>query len=291
VYKAVGYAIEHVATKGGVDVVQVPVAVPLDIEKVLADFKTALGTNTKLCIIDHINSPYAFVLPIERFISIAHEHNALVLIDGAHSLGQIPIDMGKIDADFYTSNCHKWFFSGSGSAFLWINPKHQDHIFPNVISHGFKDGLTARFCWTGTADYTPFLSINASIDMFNRLGFDKIMTHNNTLALEAAKYLRSLWGTRFSVDEKLGYNASMYTIQLPEPKSELKDKPVGERAVLLGDLLIERYKIEVPIIAGASVWWLRISAQIYNCMEDYVALGEAVNKLLGRFGEDLILSS
>jgi selenocysteine lyase/cysteine desulfurase len=31
-----------------------------------------------------------------------------VLIDGAHALGSLDINMAEIDADYYVSNAHKW---------------------------------------------------------------------------------------------------------------------------------------------------------------------------------------
>ena len=32
----------------------------------------------------------------------------LVLVDGAHSLGMLDVDLSTLDCDFFVSNCHKW---------------------------------------------------------------------------------------------------------------------------------------------------------------------------------------
>ena len=65
-------------------------------EKVLQE-----NTNVKLVIIDAITSISALKLPIKKLSEVCHKHNALVLIDGAHAPGQIPLDLERIGADFF----------------------------------------------------------------------------------------------------------------------------------------------------------------------------------------------
>lgn len=54
---------------------------------------------------DHITSPTSIVMPIETIIDICHKHGAVVLVDGAHAIGQIPLNMKTIGADVYICKC------------------------------------------------------------------------------------------------------------------------------------------------------------------------------------------
>jgi selenocysteine lyase/cysteine desulfurase len=56
----------------------------------------------------HIVSVPAVILPVKELTALCHAHGTLVLIDGAHALGQIPVDVTDLGADFWLGNGHKW---------------------------------------------------------------------------------------------------------------------------------------------------------------------------------------
>lgn len=75
--------------------------------------------------------------------------NIPVLVDGAHALGQAPVDLQKLGADYYTSNCHKWFCSPKGAAFLHVRKERQHRLRPLITSHGRDSGFSSQFIWAG----------------------------------------------------------------------------------------------------------------------------------------------
>jgi isopenicillin-N epimerase len=75
----------------------------------------------------------------------------------------------------------------------------------------------------------------------------------------------------------------MAAIPLPDAQTS------GRYAILHGldvmrDQLLRRFQIEVPVFPWPAPpkRLLRVSAQLYNAMPDYVKLAEAVKVLLGR---------
>lgn len=79
--------------------------------------------------------------------------NVPILIDGAHALGSLDLQLSRFCPDFYASNCHKWFCCPKGSAFLYVKEDRQPHTRPLVISHGFGSGFNSEFIWTGKILY------------------------------------------------------------------------------------------------------------------------------------------
>lgn len=73
-----------------------------------------------------------------------------VLLDGAHTLGMLPMDVEYLGADYFVANCHKWFSSVRGAAILYVDSKHLSSFKPLIVSHGSGSGFTSDFIWDGT---------------------------------------------------------------------------------------------------------------------------------------------
>ena len=288
-YNACRNALDFVAGESGASVVVAAVPFPLaGPDEIVDAILEKVTVRTRLCLIDHITSQTAVVNPVERLIANLSELGVDTLVDGAHAPGMVPLELQRLGAAYYTGNCHKWLCAPKGAALLYVRRDRQDKIRPLAISHGANSPRTDRsrflleFEWTGTDDPTPWLCVSESIRFMETLhaeGWRGIMAHNHSLAVRARRILCGRLGIPEPCPE--GMLGSMASIPLPD-----SDAPVRSPLFIdpLQGVLLERFAIEVPVIPWPARprCLIRVSAQLYNRLEQYERLADALAEVLSR---------
>ena len=55
------------------------------------------------------------VLPAKEICQLARKHGVLTHVDGAHAIGQIPLNLHDLGCDFYATSPHKWLLAPKGT--------------------------------------------------------------------------------------------------------------------------------------------------------------------------------
>ena len=279
--------LRHVAAQRGASVVAVPVEFPSSgpdalVERLLA----AVTPRTRLCLVSHITAPSALLLPIARIARELESRGVAVLVDGAHAIGQVPVNVAEIGASYYTANFHKWPCAPKGAGMLWAREDRQAGLRPRVLSNSAESGRPGRprfnveFDYVGTSDMTAWLCVPEALRAVEEIGggpggWDAVRGHNHRLALAGRDVVcRALGIQPPAPDSMLG---SMATIPLP-------GKPAAEAPDPLWTALLERHRIQIPVWQAGGVRTMRLSAQLYNSREQYEYLAAALVEELKREG-------
>jgi isopenicillin-N epimerase len=258
---------------------QQPIPLPAgSAAEIVEQFWKGVTSRTRVIFLSHITSPTALKLPVADICHLARQAGILTVIDGAHAPGQIQLDLGAIDADFYTANAHKWMCAPKGSAFLYTRQDRQHLIEPLVVSWGWGDGGDFSFGspyldylqWSGTNDPAAYLSVPAAIQFQATYDWPAVRQRCQHLALQALHQICEMTGLPMIYQDEIALNQQMVVAPLP----------------LINDLrafkskLYEAYRVEVPFIQWQDRQLIRISVQAYNTRADIDALCIGLERML-----------
>eukprot|EP00439_Symbiodinium_sp_Y106_P031667 s5183_g3.t2 len=250
-------------------------------ERILASLEGCLQPNTSLVILDAIPSNAPFVLPLREAVALcrAKAPEAFVMVDAAHGLFSLPLKLtgpSAVPVDALVTNCHKWFCGPKGTAVLYVAPEHQKWVDPLVISHGYGSDFPSGFYWPGLSDFTSWLALDEVLAFWDLVGLEPARIYGNYLVMDAATMLAESWDTSLGIPEDL--LGPMALVALPPFKTLQDRRYTYDDAEAVQNALFQR-RIEVPVKVLSGNLYVRISAHIYNHIEEYEILRDAVLEL------------
>jgi isopenicillin-N epimerase len=271
VYNSVRRAVDDKCRETGARPVIADLSLSPDPDSCLARVAAAVTPNTRLAIIDHIASAPALMFPVKAMTRALQAKGVRVLVDGAHALGHVDLDVDDIGADWYTANAHKWLFAPKGTAFLHARDPKAIDLRPLAISHYVREPFPRCFDYVGTRDVTPFLTVPDALDFIEGLGG----------AAAYRGYMHSLSRAGKDVMGRLGLApiapdtmfAAMHAFHLPQRRPV-----VPEDALEIIDGFWDRHRIQVAASVYKGQLVLRLSAQAYVGIEDYEQLAEVIER-------------
>jgi cysteine desulfurase family protein len=98
--------------------------------------EAAIQPNTKLIVATHASNSTGSIMPIAGFAEVARNREILLLVDGAQTLGAIPVDMQELGVDLYAFPGHKGLLGPTGTGGLYIGPNVDLEEFTPLRSGG-----------------------------------------------------------------------------------------------------------------------------------------------------------
>lgn len=285
-YNAVRQTLEFSARRAEVRVRVVDVPFPVASPDVVRDLVLeAVSDRVRLVVLDHITSPTALAFPVDEIVD-ALEPEIPVLVDGAHGPGQVELNLDSLGASWYTGNLHKWVCAPHGSAFLHTRADRIAETVPTVISHAWNsplpDGTTryqGLFDWTGTTDFSPWLVLPDVLKFLGDSepgGWAGIMRRNHELAIAARDLLCETLDVEVPAPDIMV--GSMVGLPLP---AAVGPDPGGQLSPLNARLLADGFETVVSLWPNWPHQVIRVSAHLYNTLDEYEALAERLSDLVG----------
>ena len=186
-YNAMQWAMNELAERRGATVARLNIPEPASHDGIIHAYRKALDANpkTKLLLLTHCNNKTGLLLPVKEIVALARPRGIDVVVDAAHSFGQVPLSMAALDAEFVGLNLHKWVGAPLGAGAMYIR---EDKIASIDRAHGDESApptsIDSRL-HTGTVNFATMMTVPDALAFQASIGVE-----NKAARL---RYLRDRW--------------------------------------------------------------------------------------------------
>lgn len=251
----------------------------------LSAYEKLFNEHTKLVALTHVSNVLGSTNPIEQCITIAHNHNVPILIDGAQSAPHIKVDVQAIDADFLVFSGHK-MYGPTGIGILYGKEKWLNLMQPY---HGGGEMIqTVRFEKTtynelpykfeaGTPDYIAAIALGKAIEFIENIGIENIARHEQELTRYTLEKLREISGMR--IFGQPDGSAISFLV------NDIHPADLGTLLDHLGIAIRTGHHCAQPLIDHLGIpGTVRASFAVYNTTNEADILVEGIKRVIKMFG-------
>jgi cysteine desulfurase / selenocysteine lyase len=169
-------------------------------ELVIEKYKQMLGPKTRFVAVTHVSNVLGTINAVREIISLAHEQNVPVLVDGAQAVPHMPIDVQELDCDFFSFSGHKMYGpTGIGILYgkerlLEAMPPYQagsDMISSVTFEKTLYNKLPHKF-EAGTPNVSGGIGLGAAVDYLQSIGLSEISAHEKDLTSYGVDALQTI---------------------------------------------------------------------------------------------------
>ena len=168
----------------------------------LAEFEKSIDDSTRLVAVTHVSNVLGCIQPIKEICSIAHEHGALMLADGAQGVPHIKTDVREMGVDFLAFSGHK-MLGPTGSGGLYIAEEQLDSTEPLCIGGGtirdvslnsYELAVPPQKFEAGTPAIAQVIGLGEACRYLKGVGMDEVKRWDERLAEKLAVGLSEIDG-------------------------------------------------------------------------------------------------
>lgn len=237
-------------------------------EEIVALYENAITPKTKLLMICHMINITGQILPVRKICDMAHSKGVQVMVDGAHAVAHIEVNIPELHCDYYGASLHKWLCAPLGEGMLFVKKEHIPLIWPIFAESNQPTDDIARLNHTGTLPVHSDLAISDAVDFYQSIGGAKKEAR--------MRYLQQYWTSQVRDLPNVIVNTPK------EPMRACGIANVGIRNMLPADLantLLQKYKIYTVAIDGANVHGCRITPNIFTTTAELDVFVKALAEL------------
>ncbi len=257
-----------------------------DGELLLDEYEKLLSPRTKLVSIVHQSNALGTINPVEQIVELAHRRGVPVLLDGAQSVAHVPVDVSRVDCDFYVFSGHKLYGpTGIGVLYgkaelLEAMPPYQgggEMIRSVTFEKTLYNTIPNKF-EAGTQNIAGSVGLGAAIDYVANLGMDNIAAYEQELLTYGTRRLAEIGPLRLIGTARHKGSVLSFVMENAHPHDVGTILDAEGIAVRTGhhcaQPLMDRFEVSATV---------RASLAFYNTKEEIDALVHGIDRVIEIF--------
>jgi selenocysteine lyase/cysteine desulfurase len=153
----------------------------------------AITPKTRVLMFSHMISGSGAILPAKQLCAAARERGIFTIVDGAQTIGQIPVNVRDLGCDAYAGCFHKWMGAPAGTGFMYIRADRAKEVWTTVASARWDNHEDEGFRFTqrGTGNFPVLKGLEAALDFHFELGPERVYERIKSLGGRLREGLRA----------------------------------------------------------------------------------------------------
>lgn len=243
---------------------------PKSDEEIVELYRQAINSRTRLLMVCHVVNITGQILPVRKICEMAHHQGVPVMVDGAHSFGQLEFKIPDLDCDYFGSSLHKWLGAPLGTGLLYVRRNRIAGLWPLLGDTGNPTDDIRKLNHIGTNPVHAELAIADALAFHERVGSRRKEARLRFLQEYWTRQVRNLPGITLNTPAASDRACAIANVGID-----------GRAPAEVARELLDRYRIWTVAIdaPAAGVQGVRITPHLFTTTSDLDVLVGALRDL------------
>lgn len=274
-YDSMQYAMQYLKERRGAHIVVLKMPEPATRQGILDAYAAAFSANpnTKLLLLTHVSHRTGMVMPVAEITAMARAKGIDVILDAAHSWGQLDFTMADLKVDFAGFNLHKWMGAPLGVGFMYIRKDRLADVDRCFLDQDYPATDVRSRVHSGTSNSANVMTVPAALDAHLAIGAENKQARLRYLRDHWVSRVRDFRGMNILTPDEPGSYGAITSFRLTGKTSAADNSAIAAE-------LRNTYKIFTVRRGGVAAGdCVRVSTALFNTPSDLDQLVAALKAI------------
>ena len=193
---------------------------PSSPDEILNRLNDAISPRTRVISVSHITTLTGGILPVKKICRLSTDKGIISVVDGAHAIGQMALDLHDMGCDYYATSPHKWLLAPKGTGLLYCRQGMAEELWSHTSSGTWdkKELGCERLTNIGTSNQTLLEGLVAAMDFHDKIGKQRLVQRMRYLNRFLREKISTVGGVAFLSGPPPELSTAMVKVALPVKK-------------------------------------------------------------------------